>query len=237
MEDDVGQTPVVHVEFLEGRLLLTEHRDSHGSWFAFPSRAGAGSARLTLDEALSARIRPTGTAEQVLRTWRGGTTANCVLPPDEPGDAVTRGQRGAALVVRDQAVLAIQYPAHRGGGYYFPGGGVEPGETPEQAAVRELKEETGLAGHITRELATVYNRGREEHYFLVAAEGEPTTRQLLDLHPGERLRWLPIDELPTVDIWPKRLAWRVASWAAEGWPRHPAVLSDSMAADSGLCDW
>ncbi|WP_100013189.1 RNA deprotection pyrophosphohydrolase [Lentibacillus sediminis] len=36
---------------------------------------------------------------------------------------------------------------HRGRGFEFPGGKVEPGETAEEAAVREVKEETG--GEVT----------------------------------------------------------------------------------------
>ena len=51
-----------------------------------------------------------------------------------------------ALVDRDNRVLIAQRPAHKemGGLWEFPGGKIEPGETPEQAIRRELEEELGV---------------------------------------------------------------------------------------------
>jgi len=52
----------------------------------------------------------------------------------------------AALIDADGRVLVQQRSAHRAmaGLWEFPGGKVEPGETPEVALVRELREELGI---------------------------------------------------------------------------------------------
>ena len=51
-----------------------------------------------------------------------------------------------ALVDADGRVLIAQRPEHKahGGLWEFPGGKVEPGETPEACVVRELREELGV---------------------------------------------------------------------------------------------
>ena len=51
-----------------------------------------------------------------------------------------------ALVDRDNRVLIAQRPAGKSmaGLWEFPGGKVEPEETPEAALIRELKEELGI---------------------------------------------------------------------------------------------
>jgi 8-oxo-dGTP diphosphatase len=52
----------------------------------------------------------------------------------------------AALVDADGRILLQQRSAHRqmAGLWEFPGGKVEPGELPEAALIRELKEELGI---------------------------------------------------------------------------------------------
>lgn len=51
-----------------------------------------------------------------------------------------------ALIDPDNRVLLSQRPSHKplGGLWEFPGGKVEPGETPEGTLIRELREELGI---------------------------------------------------------------------------------------------
>lgn len=51
-----------------------------------------------------------------------------------------------ALVDRENRILLAQRPPHKAmaGLWEFPGGKLEPGETPEQALIRELEEELAV---------------------------------------------------------------------------------------------
>ena len=81
--------------------------------------------------------------------------------------------RAAAILIRGGEVLMLQRRNERGEYYVLPGGSIEPGETPEQACVRELREESELRVTIERKVAAFENEGRSEHYFLVTASGKP----------------------------------------------------------------
>ena len=103
-----------------------------------------------------------------------------------------------AAVLRDGSVLAGRRtsPPAVAGRWEFPGGKVEPGETPTEALVREITEELDCIVEVTGWLAGSVTIG-SSHVLSVATarlvEGEPTA----DEHSA--VRWLGPDELGEVD--------------------------------------
>lgn len=76
--------------------------------------------------------------------------------------------RSMAIVIRDNKILMEKVFYFNRYFYTIPGGGIEEGETPEQTALRELKEECGLDGTIVRPLAVQYKKdGSMEYSFEV----------------------------------------------------------------------
>jgi 8-oxo-dGTP diphosphatase len=67
------------------------------------------------------------------------------MPSKTPG-VLREVHVAVGVIIRDGRVLIARRPehAHQGGLLEFPGGKVEPGETVQQALVREIAEETGL---------------------------------------------------------------------------------------------
>lgn len=92
---------------------------------------------------------------------------------------MTLGVRIAAIDPRGRVMLVRHTYTD---GFYFPGGGVERGETCETAAIRELEEEAGLILHQPPELLGVYanhNFFPNDHVLLYRAtdweERKPTS--------------------------------------------------------------
>lgn len=110
--------------------------------------------------------------------------------------------RSMALVVRHGRILSVQ--THRSSGYVneLPGGGIEPGETPAEAALRELKEECGLDGIINRQLNVLHWKdGSTEYVYLVDVSNEQQEKIGFDPETPEgvesairNVRWLALEE-------------------------------------------
>ncbi|MGA9347433.1 MAG: NUDIX hydrolase, partial [Anaerolineae bacterium] len=120
------------------------------------------------------------------------------LLPDWEGVAVLcRSADGQSLL------MVLQGRSDEESSWAVPGGSIEPGETPEQAAIREVKEETGLDIRIVRPYAVV--RGVNDygsyrvHYFqadVVGGEAKAGDPDGL-IH---RVAWVPADRLPNLRL-------------------------------------
>lgn len=114
----------------------------------------------------------------------------------------------AALVDSDGRVLIAQRPDGKqlAGQWEFPGGKVEPGETPEAALIRELEEELGITVKQACLAPFVFASHTYESFHLLMPlylirrwEGEPEARE------HKTLKWVrPNDmrnyEMPPADL-------------------------------------
>ena len=123
------------------------------------------------------------------------------LPP--PTEVV---QAAGGLVVRRQGglleIVVVHRPLHQD--WSFPKGKLEPGETFELAALREVREETGMACRLLRFLGhTEYvdRKGRPKAvaYWVMAAEGGFFTPN----SEVDELRWLSIENATRLLSYPR----------------------------------
>lgn len=101
---------------------------------------------------------------------------------------------GSVLVMRRDDIPTIPWP----GMWDLPGGGIEPGESPEDCALREVFEETGLRLSPDRLLRgepreATLRPGRIGWYYLAELTPEEAARARLG-DEGCDLALMPIDE-------------------------------------------
>ena len=81
---------------------------------------------------------------------------------------MTRARAACIVVDRANANVLLMHRSRAGQQYYVvPGGGIEPGETAQQACLRELAEETSLRATRTRLILSDDHDGARTDYFLI----------------------------------------------------------------------
>lgn len=109
----------------------------------------------------------------------------------------------AALIWDGDRFLICQRPAHKARGllWEFVGGKVEPGETKEQALIRECLEElavTLLVGEVFMEVDHEYPDLNVNLTLFNAAISEGTPRML----EHNDIRWITVGEIPQYEFCP-----------------------------------
>lgn len=118
------------------------------------------------------------------------------MPPrsdDATGPATTEVHAAGGVMVRDGAVAIVHRPYRSD--WSIPKGKLDPGESFEQAAVRELQEETGFTVELGDELPAVRYRDHRDrpklvrYWLMRATAGEFAANDEVD-----ELRWLAPDD-------------------------------------------
>jgi 8-oxo-dGTP diphosphatase len=153
--------------------------------------------------------------------------------------------RAGIVLIQDDKVALIE--RHRAGLDYFvfPGGGVDEGESPEQAAVREAMEELGVEVIIKQKVAEIQLGAKSRQvYFLVEQRGgefgSGPGEEYTDADPDSPEEgiyipiWMPIDQLLLhQNIYPADLARLVVKSVQAGWVESPLVLFEEPKLGSG----
>ena len=144
--------------------------------------------------------------------------------------------RAGIVLIENNKVALIE--RHRAGLDYFvfPGGGVDEGETPEQAAIRETMEELGIEVAIKQKVAEVHfgQRSRQIYFLVERLSGEfgtGTGEEFTDSDPESPEEgiyvpiWMPIEELPRHEkVFPVDVARLVLKSVNAGWPAEPILV-------------
>ena len=120
--------------------------------------------------------------------------------------------RAQCIIVRNSKILMVKHRLDGMEWWCLPGGGVEENEPPEQAAIRELREECGVEGRIER-LTSIqeYPDNDRAITFLVDIGGqEPVLGNDPEFSGDDQVlsavEWLSLAEIPERD--------RAFLWAA-----------------------
>ena len=144
--------------------------------------------------------------------------------------------RAGIVLIQDNKVALIE--RHRAGLNYFvfPGGGVDEGESPEQAAVREAMEELGIQVTLKQKVAEIQLGQKSRQVYFLAEQtsgkfGTGAGEEYTHADPTSSDEgiyipvWMPIEELPLHEnVYPEDVAKLVVKSVKEGWQETSSLF-------------
>lgn len=125
--------------------------------------------------------------------------------------------RVRAIIVKDNKIILTKRVKPNETYWVFPGGGIEQGETKEQALIREIKEELGLDIKpkkllLERKSDKPGMEGIPEYFFTAdVAGGKLGSGKGPEYEPNSNyqgkyeLEWVDIPDLPKIDLRPQEV--------------------------------
>lgn len=115
--------------------------------------------------------------------------------------------RSQSMVIRGNRILLVEHELFGRDFFNLPGGGIEEGETPEEAALRELSEECNVTGKMIRPLTIEYKPDMESrvYTFLVEIPEDAVAQKGIDPELSEEeqsivgVKWMRLDEIAERD--------------------------------------
>ena len=111
--------------------------------------------------------------------------------------------RAQCIVHKNSKLLLTKHRKDEDEWWCLPGGGIEDGETPQAAALRELKEECSVDGKVVARISHItYPRDSESYTYLIDI-GDQEPRLGVDPEMTEpvlvAISWLSLREIPERD--------------------------------------
>lgn len=112
----------------------------------------------------------------------------------------------AAILQQDQRILLTRRPdgSRHAGLWEFPGGKLDPGESPQQGLAREIREELGIEVEVGEVFDVVYHRYDWGAVLLLAYHCRLRAGEIRNLEVAEH-RWVAPAELGSYPILPADL--------------------------------